>query len=437
MIKIIIIILFVILSLGYFLLSIIFSFKYYKSNFEKNPFFKEIENSINGKPIISFNFKSSCSSEEEILYFGEWDGAKEGCKCQNSINPYPCSLINITIGCTNIQSIYPIKYSKINSKYICIKRYNTTYRDLLKLNQTISKNEKCPSNYKSCGIIDTLERQLCFKIDEKCPITSLFFKNEYFSNNIDNSQILSLFKINQYIPCMHPAEKNWTYFYPLQLSRQCNTKILDKLHDYRYEKLPKIETTKYKLYKDNGINDIYNYKYLEEDEIVTLYARSYMGFKVKKIDNFSFEKLLSYQRISNTCGFTLLILSYISFCVVISPAIILYKILNENKQGLTKEGEKGLCLIICVIYIIAIVITIICVFSTDIIINIIIFVCSFRILSILNSLESDKYTNEIIRILIKPISKNYIFSLALNIIFIFMLIFGITFLVIKFCFNNK
>ena len=305
MVKIIIIILFVIISLSYLTLSIIFSFKYYKTNFDNNQFFKEIESSINGKSIISLNFKSSCSPDEEILFFGQRDGAKEGCKCQNTINPYQCSLINITVGCTNIPSIYPIKYSKINSKYICIKRYKKTYRELLLSNQIISSNEKCPLNYKSCGIIDTLERQLCFKNDEKCPITNLFFKNEYFSNNIENSQILSLFTINQYIPCIYPDEKNWTYFYPLQLSKQCNTKILGQLLDYRYEKLPNFKTTKYKLYKDNGINDIYNYKYLEEDEIVALYARSYMGFKVKKIDNFSFVKLLSYQQLSNNCGFTL------------------------------------------------------------------------------------------------------------------------------------
>ena len=109
---------------------------------------------------------------------------------------------------------------------------------------------------------------------------------------------------------MNPAEKNWTYFYPLQLSNKCITKILDQLLDFRYEKLQNIETTKYELYKDNGISDKYNFQNLEEDEIVALYARSYMGFKDKNIDNYSYEKLLSYQKISNICGFTLQILSY-------------------------------------------------------------------------------------------------------------------------------
>ena len=440
-IEIFAIILFTILSSGYLILSTVFSFKYYKSNFASNQIIEEIENSINGKPIISLNFKSSCSSEEEILFFGEWDGAKGGCNCKGSIKPNKCSIFNITLGCTNMRSISPIKYSKINSKYICIKRYSKTYRELLKSNQIISIDKKCPLNYKSCGIIDTLERQLCFKKDEECPITieyinnleqDLFFGSDYFPNNIANSQILSFFKINQYIPCMNPAEKNWTYFYPLQLSKKCTTKILDQLLDFRYEKLQNIKTTKYELYKDNGISDKYNFQYLEEDEIVALYARCYMGFKDKNIDNYSFEKLLSYQKISNICGFTLQILSYIIFYIGISPLFIFSKHFNDNYGLRNEDVENAFCLIICTIYMISLILITIGTFLIDIIINIIIFVYSFKILSILNSIESDKYSNEIIGLLIKSISKNFNFSLALNIIFIMMIIFGIAFLAIKY-----
>ena len=120
MAKIIVIILFVILSLTYLILSIIFSFEYYKSSFSNNQIIEEIENSINGKPIISLNFRSYCFPGEEILFFGEWDGAKGGCNCKGSIKPNKCSIINLALGCENIPSIPSKKYHKINSKFICI-----------------------------------------------------------------------------------------------------------------------------------------------------------------------------------------------------------------------------------------------------------------------------------------------------------------------------
>jgi hypothetical protein len=411
MVKIIIIILFTILSLGYLTLSIIFSLKSYKTNFENNQFLKEIENSINGKPIISLNFKSSCSPDEEILFFGEWDGAKEGYKCQNSINPYQCSLINITVGCTSIPSIYPIKYSKINSKYICIKRYNKTYRELLKSRQIISKNKECPLNYKSCGIIDTLERQLCFKNEEDCPITAEYFRNTNSNliikdkpfNTLNHSQILSLIKIHEYIPCMHPSEKNWHYNSILQDSRTCNTKILDKLLDNRYEEIPTMVTIKYYLYKDNEIDDKYN-DYNLERVIVNLYGRSFMGFEGKKIDNYSYEDLLSYQTISNRCKTGMKYLFFITLGVIFIFAFYLFV-----NRGLGEYFHLFILYYIIVYLIYGI-------------FYIIIFCYSLKIEKIFDIKESDKYSNEIIQLLIDTFSKNYYYSLSLIIVFGYMLL---------------
>ena len=45
-----------------------------------------------------------------------------------------------------------------------------TYLDYLNNDNIISKDEECPANYKSCGIIDTLERKLCVKNGNLCSL---------------------------------------------------------------------------------------------------------------------------------------------------------------------------------------------------------------------------------------------------------------------------
>ena len=108
----------------------------------------------------------------------------------------------------------------INGNKLCIKRKKDTYKDFLKLNQIIPKAANCQNDYKSCGIIDTLDRKLCVENSYNCPINSLniewlekinseLVKNKYSLNignenninylneeNNDNRIIISSFKIS-------------------------------------------------------------------------------------------------------------------------------------------------------------------------------------------------------------------------------------------------
>ena len=43
----------------------------------------------------------------------------------------------------------------------------------MKSNQILPKDSECPSNFKSCGIIDTLENIFCVLENETCPIKNL------------------------------------------------------------------------------------------------------------------------------------------------------------------------------------------------------------------------------------------------------------------------
>ena len=125
------------------------------------------------------------------LILGTWDGTVEGCECDGSIFKEICTDDQNDNGCVSLYSNSPINYTIFNSKYLCAKKSQLKYRDLLKTNQVISKEESCPSNYTFCGILDTLGNQLCVKNDESCPINTETIKNQILNVLNDNQPILT------------------------------------------------------------------------------------------------------------------------------------------------------------------------------------------------------------------------------------------------------
>lgn len=430
---IILVIILGILSLGYFITSIVFSFKYNEYDFDN--IINEIGNSINGKLIYNLTFRDKCYSNEEKLIFGKYDGLEvKGCNCKGSIKGSECTKDDLNNGCNTIDPIQSKYYTKINSNYICAIKSNKTYKELLKTNQIRIKNAKCPQNYISCGIIDTLNRKLCVKTGEICPINIEYLENKelYNENNIDFStnisandskQILSIFKINEYIPCMNPSEKNWTYHTSIEpKNKQCLTTIHNFVNDFRYEQWPNINTTKYKLYKDNEIK-IFDEKKAKK-EYVYLYGRNFIGFEEETIEEFSYENLISAQTISNRCGYGMMILSIVFLGILISPIAGLC-----GAAGGGNQCNEDSCKVGIYIYTGFLILSFVGTFLIDIIFAIIIFAYFKEIKSVLNKIESDIYTNEAIQIFISQISINYKFPLAIIIIFGITLIFGIILLI--------
>ena len=59
-----------------------------------------------------------------------------------------------------------------------------SYKELLYNNQIIKKGENCSKEYpKNCGVIDTLEQQLCIKEEENCPLYDIGIDQNYDSEN--------------------------------------------------------------------------------------------------------------------------------------------------------------------------------------------------------------------------------------------------------------
>ena len=115
---------YLILAIILYVLNIIFAVYYAKYNLEENDIILEIINSLEGKLIYSFELKNNCSSEEEILSLGEYEGFNEGCKCRDKNKDEQCSDDDKENNCTKTQ----FKFQKINSKYICVKKSKDTYR---------------------------------------------------------------------------------------------------------------------------------------------------------------------------------------------------------------------------------------------------------------------------------------------------------------------
>ena len=432
----------VLLVIGLLVVIFVYAFTYTDINFENNSMILEIENNLKAKFIYSFKEKSDCSSDEETLILGQWDGTNEGCFCGEEIYNRKCTEEDLKKGCKSLDAISPKNYTIINSKHICIKKSDKKYIDYLRNGQIKLKNSSCPINYKSCGIVDTLERILCVKTDENCPLNindimnnldSSFEYNSFpigynnYKINIskdNNEKILSIFKLNQYFPCMYPDEKNWTYHYILeQPSKECKNEIKGNKTDFRYEKLTKYISTKYQLYKDNLILDNlvnYNENILKNEEVY-LYGRYLLGFNIDEIDGFSYEKIISSQSLINKSKKILKIFTYIIIGGISFGLLSLIIALCNSTGGIHNLFFMNI-IVPCFLVIISFIGIILSLILIGIfILSIIIFIGSARINSLLNISGSDEYTNEFIQNLIKECSKNYYFSLSIMIIFPFLL----------------
>ena len=385
---------------------VIYIFANPKYDFENNLIVQEIKNSLEGKLIYSLRPSITCESDEEELILGIWDGIIDGCDCEGSIGINKCSKEKIENNCKTIFAIEPKTYTIFNSKFFCAKTSKLQYKDLLNTNQVKSKNEKCPDNYKSCGKIDTLERKLCVKEEESCPLNTNNYENvtnkiyQIFQDD-DEAQILSIFKLGQKLPCINPSEKFWDYYYELEhQSQKCSSEIKGKLHDDRYIQIPNIETNKLQLYNDNSITN--KLKDIDEkslnkmkNDIIYLYGRNFFGLEIN--NNFNYEKLLNNQKnINNSflAEFYICIGVLITFTVCVIIKANCFKSVKIMPSILDAEIETE-SLELFLEYLILVFIILIPII--DFILFLIIYINNKSIHSILTFTEFDEYAIEILQ----------------------------------------
>ena len=431
-------------------LSIIFYYDRYIYNYEDNLLIEEIEISLNGNLIQSISFKDTCDSQEEKLVLGIWDGTNEGCNCNGIILNGICSKDQKENGCISLFSNPPIKYTIFNSSYICATKFKLKYKELLKTNQTISKENNCPINYTLCGILDTLGRKLCVKNGEYCPINtdnfqnkiwklfskneSIPFENNYYNYNLNmdkDAQLISIIKVSQYKPCINPSEKYWDYHYVLEIQeKKCLTEIKGDVYDSRYQIISN-SISKLQLYNENSITqklqniDEANLNKIKKDKVY-LYSRNFLGIDINELEKsgITYDKLISSQE---------LIQKYIKrqniYIIIISIFSAATLLLLMISKCACKVGVFDCEFIINKVFCFCFGILLILYYFSPIfyfLINYIYIYPNTKLIkSFLNIKNADKIALELIHQLNEKCSKNYRYSLSMLIINLFIMFFEI------------
>ena len=398
-----------VLLLGYLIMNGIYGYFFtFSYDLENSQIINMIEDSLNGKLIYSFRNSTECKSNEEEIIIDRFEGTPEFCSCYGAYMGIGKCGENQVSNCKTINSVPSNDYTMINSQHICVIKSDKSYKDLLKKNEIISEDKECPSNYKSCGIIDTLKRKLCVKDNDHCPLTISNIGN----NNDKSSQILFLFRLRPDYPCINPNEKNWNYHGDLSpLTKLCTES------DTRYERIDKFNTNLFDLYKENNIlSTLPSYDENElRKENVYLYARNFLGINEEKASQFSKENILSKSKLINNCNIALKIVTFI----LVLPLCCLGGGGASSGGGECGDAMLGLLAVYTVpasiIYFI---------------LSIIIFVNSIAISSMLD-IGSDEYMNLAIKTLLPGNIVNFAIPLTTIIAFPIVVILGVLGLCIK------
>ena len=446
-ISIVFIILDIIVALGLIITNLVFSFKYEAYEIHNEKIVSYIHETLNTKFIYDFNPRIKCKEGEEKLILGTWDGTIDKCQWWNYLKDYACTKEDKD--CQTIAGVKPKNYTVSGGKEICVVRKGETYYNLVKSGKIISKDKNCPENEKSCGIVDTLERKLCVNKDEDCPLNITSIDKEYEEINInkliskinldndimnfldetiDNNKIISIIKISDGLPCLNISEKNWKSYHPEEKykNEKCYP-INGKTLDDRYQKFEKFYTKKLDLYKDNDLGDYITDLLRNDETIINLYGMNLIGIDVEE-EGFNYDKIISFQELSNSCGKAMYIIAYIIIGTLVSPFVYLIKSCDSN-SSLGEGGIAIFCIICAILCMLGLLI--------DFILCIIIYVSNQKIEWLLkDSLNiEDNAIKELINELIENHSSNYSYSLAIIILFVIFALCGIAVLII-FCIKD-
>ena len=322
--------------------------------------FSNIFDVFESSPLFDFSLEINCETLDHVV-FHVWEG-RETTNYYYNRKGHRHSVK----GTADITDI-----AKINRYKFCFKKIS--YRDLLYNGQIIKKGESCPQEYnQNCGIIDTLDQQLCIKNSENCPLydvgigerldTSNYYNyinaDVYYNNenyNKENKKIIGKLILNEGQPCYKIDEKLWRKFSSDEAGEEhlkCEFEVFDKLNDDRYDNRGDI--TYKKIYEDNLGIDVYTqvFKDVEvqlNNKKVTLYKREFLGIdkacdEKANLNKDNYEKLREYQNDEKLC---VLIEAIIIFSILI--AVIIYIIIIKCKRRPFNYNTLLVFLIICLV----------------------------------------------------------------------------------------
>ena len=375
--------------------------------FDYNNILEEIDESLNAKAITSF-YKTGdiCPLTDEEINLDKFKSAKK-CYCGggNTRN----GECEINADCRTL--VTPkMTFTKMNDQHFCGKK-TKTYKQYLQKDYVFPSSKDCPSDYKYCGIIDSLQRKLCIPKGETCPL-----KFSDIDPNVGESYkdfIFFKFKLEQNTPCANSTQRTWNYFGGYKnLTEFCSYKVRGDLYNNEFKKLSNT-TTQFDLYKDNSLLDLMKshgvQDYELERETVNLYARNFIGIDSSKADDFSKKKAYDKRDTLNNCVKAMKIVTFI----LIAPLFCFGACAGAAAGGGGGGGGSGEC----GLAILAIVLVLSVPASISYFVIGIVIVVNHKSVDSMLDLGSDKLTNELLEQLMDGTSTNYNVALATVIMF--------------------
>jgi hypothetical protein len=259
-----------------------------------------------------------CPSDYEYLFKFDFPGTRVGCNCLGveNITDYPqfqnklisgsCSSVLTKFGCQTVSDIPSKSLHSFGDKYYCVRRTGFNYF----LNYSNSIYAQCPSNFKSCGIIDSLSNFLCLEDkDQLCPWTSpdkLNYNGSHILNlwQEDNTEkfpdlikyytkFYLQFGFSQSEICINSEEinilSNEVYeLFNKRKTMKCATQLSDISsrfkYDYRYQPLIITKTNMVFFYEDFLKTNLKNLPTFPKDffdDPLILHGRNYIGWNRK------------------------------------------------------------------------------------------------------------------------------------------------------------
>lgn len=220
-------------------------------------------------------FKAGCFCPPDKYYEGECTDSQLSQKCKYFPESAPKSVMNW--GGTP-----------------CVKREKDTYFALNKTDST-AEDTNCPKDFKQCGILDTLNSQLCVADEEDCPVNYIEITNGApgaagfpvktvdmgkgkkltYSNHNLKGKIVNQFIVLDHQPCADSAENR------IQLTPndyECKNQVAGKVTDDSWEKLDEMDLQQF--VEDNALtNQMEQYPFYEhiKSRPLNLYYRNYIG----------------------------------------------------------------------------------------------------------------------------------------------------------------
>ena len=237
---------------------------------------EELTDSYNSAPLMNIT-KSTIKNFYKNALFGGYKGFEGGhkykkcshlfsgtCESDNKYDIYCPSGSEDTEDwkvdkktCVDYYEIKSFSYDFIkDSYYYSDKLPNSMSYSVLLSNYTVEKNEKCPDEKKSCGLLSK-EKKLCFPIEEECPINDIIINNqtEYSEDNIVYKSIIFG---NDYIHYTNEKNDNQIILDLLLSIENPLSKI--EISDKLYKRIFKLHELERESYFSGNIDDIRVYK---------------------------------------------------------------------------------------------------------------------------------------------------------------------------------